>query len=189
MTFPRARRHAQATKSRALPRALSRPRDLTPRACGDHVRAIAARPGSSTAPHHHESGDCRHQTPTEDRVGTGGRQASRSGALVGPQRVFHVCPVLPDVARAKPGLSSRPRVPRARWCAVVRGQRFCVVCLRETLGRARSEERGGCVAPPSATNFGEKVELVVLDSLSPVAPALGVAAARATPSRARGGEI
>ena len=45
---------------------------------------------------------------------------------------------------------------------------------------ARSEERGGCIAPPNATNFREKVEPVVLDSLSSVAPAPGVAAARAT---------
>ena len=54
---------------------------------------------------------------------------------------------------------------------------------------ARSEERGGCIAPPNATNFGEKVEPVVLDSLSSVASAPGVGAARATPSGARGGEI
>ena len=38
-------------------------------------------------------------------------------------------------------------------------------------------------------HFGRSAEPVVLDSLSPVAPALGVATARATPSRARGGEI
>ena len=50
---------------------------------------------------------------------------------------------------------------------------------------ARSEERGGCIAPPNAKNFGEEVEPVVLDSLSSVASAPGVGAARATPSRAR----
>jgi hypothetical protein len=48
---------------------------------------------------------------------------------------------------------------------------------------ARSEERGGCIVPPNATNFREEVEPVVLDSLSPVAPAPGVGAARATRSR------
>ena len=64
MTSPRARRHAQATKARALPRALSWARDLTPRARGDHVRALAAHPGSSTAPHHHEIDYCRnHHQP------------------------------------------------------------------------------------------------------------------------------
>ena len=54
---------------------------------------------------------------------------------------------------------------------------------------ARSEERGGCIAPPNATNFGEKVERGVLDSLSSVAPAPGVGAARATPSRAAACQI
>ena len=48
---------------------------------------------------------------------------------------------------------------------------------------ARSEERGGCIAPPNATNFREKVEPVVLDSLSSVAPVPGAADARATRSR------
>ena len=57
MTFPRARRHAHATKAHALPRTLSWARDLTPRARGDHVRALAARPGASTVPHHQEIGD------------------------------------------------------------------------------------------------------------------------------------
>ena len=54
---------------------------------------------------------------------------------------------------------------------------------------ARSEEREGCIAPPNATNFGEKVERVVLDSLSSVASAPGVGAARATPSRAAACQI
>ena len=48
---------------------------------------------------------------------------------------------------------------------------MCGVCQRETLGRARSEERGGGVVSPNATNFGEEVEPVMFDSLSPVAPA------------------
>ena len=39
--------------------------------------------------------------------------------------------------------------------------------------------------PPNATNFREEVEPVVLDSLSPVAPAPGAADARATRSSAR----
>ena len=102
------------------------------------------------------------------------------------------------------GVSRLPRITRrssrekgaefapecAADAAVSAGNVFaCCVCLRETLGRARSQERGGCVAPPNATNFGDKVEPVVLDSLSSVAPAHGVGATRATPSRARGGEI
>ena len=50
---------------------------------------------------------------------------------------------------------------------------------------ARPEERGGCVVKRNATNFGEEVEPVVLDSLLPVALAPGVCPARATPSPAR----
>ena len=54
MTLPRAQRHAQATKARARPSALSWARDLKLRARNDKVRALAARPGSSTAAHHHK---------------------------------------------------------------------------------------------------------------------------------------
>ena len=43
--------------------------------------------------------------------------------------------------------------------------------------------------PPNATNFREEVEPVVLDSLSSVASAPGVGAARATPSRAAACQI
>ena len=106
---------------------------------------------------------------------------------MGPRGVFPVNRVLPNVARAKTGLSSRPKVPRTRQWALETVLR--VVFVAEKLGRARAEERGGCVAPPNATNFGEKVERVVLDSLSPVASAPGVGATRATPSRAWSGEI
>ena len=85
MTSPRAGRHAQATKARALPRTLSWARDLTPRARGDHVRALAARPGSSTAPHHHEIDYCRNHHQPRNQWGHERVGSSRSRTLVGPR--------------------------------------------------------------------------------------------------------
>ena len=98
---------------------------------------------------------------------------------------------LPRVTRGSSRINGAGFAPEGAADAAVSARNgfVCGVCQRETLGRARSEERGGCVATPNATNLGEKVEPVVLDSLSPVAPALGVGATRSTPSRARGGEI
>ncbi len=60
----------------------------------------------------------------------------------------HDCCVSLNVARARTGVSSRSRVPRVRRRArdlVARGVRL-ISLIRETLGRAHSEERGGCVS-------------------------------------------
>ena len=158
------------------------------RARGDRVRAFARPLGSSTAAPHFENGGRRHHHRLKNHRGLDLVGSSRSGALVVPRRAFLDCKRLWRVTRrGSRSNGGEFALEGAAGAAVSVGNGFgCGVSLiRETLGQARSEERGGCVAPPNATNFCEEVEPVVLDSLSPVAPAPGVGAARTTPSSAR----
>ena len=110
-------------------------------------------------------------------------ESSRSGALVAPRGAFLDCKRLWCITRrGSRSNGGEFALDGAAGAAVSVGNGFArgVSLIRVTLGRARSEERGGCIAPPNATNFGEKVERARL--LSSVEPA--PASARAAFSRA-----
>ena len=159
-----------------------------PRARGDRVRAFTAPLGPWTAAPRFENGGRRHLHRLKNHRGLDLVESSRSGALVAPRGAFLDCKRLWRVSRrGSRSNGGEFALDGAAGAAVSLGNGFaCSVSLmRVTLGRARSEERGGCIAPPNATNFGEKVERVLLDSLASVASAPGVGAAHATPSRAR----
>ena len=126
--------------------------------------------------------------PFEESPGTRPRRILSLWRAVVPRRAFLDCKRLWRVTRrGSRSNGGEFALEGGAGAAVSVGNGFGggVSLIRETLGRARSEERGGCVAPPNATNFCEEVEPVVLDSLSTIAPAPGVGAARTTPSSAR----